>query len=132
MRKTKIVATLGPSSNDVEQLKALIEAGIGAARLNFSHGDHEEHGARINNFKKARGKPVPIVLDTKGPEIRIKTFATKKVSLVAGQEFTLTTDDIEGDNTKVAVTYMDLPNDVKIGSTVLIDDGLVGLTVVDI
>ena len=135
MRKTKIVATLGPSSNDVEQLKALIEAGIGAARLNFSHGDHEEHGARINNFKQAReelGKPVPIVLDTKGPEIRIKTFATKKVSLVAGQEFTLTTDDIEGDNTKVAVTYMDLPNDVKIGSTVLIDDGLVGLTVVDI
>ena len=103
--------------------------------LTFSHGDHEEHGARINNFKQAReelGKPVPIVLDTKGPEIRIKTFATKKVSLVAGQEFTLTTDDIEGDNTKVAVTYMDLPNDVKIGSTVLIDDGLVGLTVVDI
>lgn len=88
MRKTKIVATLGPSSNDVEQLKALIRAGIGAARLNFSHGDHEEHGARINNFKQAReelGKPVPIVLDTKGPEIRIKTFATKKVSLVAGQ-----------------------------------------------
>ena len=137
MRKTKIVATLGPSSNDVEQLKALIEAGI---QLVSTEGVNafslrKVAAARINNFKQAReelGKPVPIVLDTKGPEIRIKTFATKKVSLVAGQEFTLTTDDIEGDNTKVAVTYMDLPNDVKIGSTVLIDDGLVGLTVVDI
>lgn len=135
MRKTKIVATLGPSSNEVEQLKNLIKAGISACRLNFSHGDHEEHGARIANMKQAReelGAPIPIILDTKGPEIRIKTFATGKIQLEAGQEFTLTTDDIEGDNTKVSVTYADFANDLSVGATVLIDDGLVELRVEEI
>ena len=85
MRKTKIVATLGPSSNDVEQLKALIEAGIGAARLNFSHGDHEEHGARINNFKQAReelGKPVPIVLDTKVLKSELRLLLQRRFLLL--------------------------------------------------
>ncbi len=136
MRKTKIVATLGPASNSVEQIKALIEAGISAARLNFSHGDHEEHGARIANLKQAReelGAPIPIILDTKGPEIRTKDLVDgKKVQLEEGQTFTITTDDIVGDNTRVAVTYEDITKDLSVGSTILIDDGLIELTVIDI
>ncbi len=136
MRKTKIVSTLGPASNSVEEIKALIEAGISAARLNFSHGDHEEHGQRIANLKQAReelGAPIPIILDTKGPEIRTKDLVDgKKVQLEVGQTFTLTTDDIVGDNTKVAVTYEDITKDLSVGSTVLIDDGLIELTVTDI
>ncbi len=136
MRKTKIVSTLGPASNSVEEIKALIEAGISAARLNFSHGDHEEHGQRIANLKQAReelGAPIPIILDTKGPEIRTKDLVDgKKVQLEVGQTFTLTTDDIVGDNTRVAVTYEDIAKDLSVGSTVLIDDGLIELTVTDI
>lgn len=136
MRKTKIVSTLGPASNSVEEIKALIEAGISAARLNFSHGDHEEHGQRIANLKQAReelGAPIPIILDTKGPEIRTKDLVDgKKVQLEVGQTFTLTTDDIVGDNTRVAVTYEDITKDLSVGSTVLIDDGLIELTVTDI
>ncbi|MBQ7264694.1 MAG: pyruvate kinase [Firmicutes bacterium] len=135
MRKTKIVATLGPSSNDVDQIKNLIKAGISACRLNFSHGDHQEHGTRIENLKQARKElnaPIPIILDTKGPEIRTKTLAAGKVELTAGQEFTLTTDDIEGDNTKVAVTYEDFAKDLYVGATVLIDDGLIEMTVKEI
>lgn len=136
MRKTKIVSTLGPASNSVEQIKALIEAGISAARLNFSHGDHEEHGQRIANLKQAReelGAPIPIILDTKGPEIRTRDLVDgKKVQLEEGQTFTLTTDDIVGDNTRVAVTYEDITKDLSVGSTVLIDDGLIELTVIDI
>lgn len=135
-RKTKIVATLGPASNSVEEISNLIKAGISAARLNFSHGDHQEHGARIENLKKARKElnaPIPIILDTKGPEIRTKTLVDeKKVELVEGQTFVLTTDDIVGDNTRVAVTYPDLPKDVSVGTTVLIDDGLIELKVTDI
>ena len=133
MRKTKIVATLGPASNSVEQIKALIEAGISAARLNFSHGDHEEHGARIANLKQAReelGAPIPIILDTKGPEIRTKDLVDgKKVQLEEGQTFTITTDDIVGDNTRVAVTYEDITKDLSVGSTILIDDGLIAFKV---
>lgn len=136
MRKTKIVATLGPASNSVEQIKTLIEAGISAARLNFSHGDHEEHGARIANLKQAReelGAPIPIILDTKGPEIRTKDLVDgKKVQLEEGQTFTITTDDIVGDNTRVAVTYEDITKDLSVGSTILIDDGLIELTVTEI
>lgn len=136
MRKTKIVSTLGPASNSVEQIKALIEAGISAARLNFSHGDHEEHGQRIANLKQAReelGAPIPIILDTKGPEIRTRDLVDgKKVQLEEGQTFTLTTDDIVGDNARVAVTYADITKDLSVGSTVLIDDGLIELTVTDI
>lgn len=136
MRKTKIVSTLGPASNSVEEIKALIEAGISAARLNFSHGDHEEHGARIANLKQAREElnaPIPIILDTKGPEIRTRDLVDgKKVQLEEGQTFTLTTDDIVGDNTRVAVTYADITKDLSVGSTVLIDDGLIELTVTDI
>ncbi len=136
MRKTKIVATLGPASNTVDEIRALIKAGISAARLNFSHGDHEEHGARIENLKQARkelGAPIPIILDTKGPEIRTKDLVDgKKVQLEVGQTFTITTDDIVGDNTRVAVTYQDITKDLSVGSVILIDDGLIELTVIDI
>lgn len=132
-RKTKIVSTLGPASNSVDEIKALIKAGISAARLNFSHGDHQEHGTRIENLKIARKElnaPIPIILDTKGPEIRTQTLVDeKKVELVEGQDFILTIDDIEGDNTKVAVTYKDLTKDISVGSTILIDDGLIELKV---
>ncbi len=136
MRKTKIVSTLGPASNSVEEIKALIKAGISAARLNFSHGDHEEHGTRIANLKQARAELnafIPIILDTKGPEIRTKGLKDgKKVQLKTGQTFTLTTDDIVGDETRVAVTYEDITKDLDVGSTVLIDDGLIELRVNEI
>ncbi len=135
MRKTKIVATLGPASNEVDIIKKLIEAGINAARFNFSHGDYEEHGQRINNLKTAReelGVPIPIVLDTKGPEIRTGIFENKAIEVKKGDIFTLTTDDIVGDQTKVSVSYKDMPRDLNIGSVVLIDDGLVELIVKEI
>ncbi len=132
MRKTKIVATLGPASNDVETIKGLINAGMNAARINFSHGTYESHKETIDKLKQAREElhaPVPLILDTKGPEIRIKTFSTDNVYLKQGNSFTLTTDDIVGDETKVAVTYCDLPKDVSEGGRILIDDGLVELKV---
>ncbi len=135
MRKTKIVATLGPATNEVDIIKKLIEAGLNAARFNFSHGSHEEHGQRMDNFIKAREEMnayIPMMLDTKGPEIRTGVFATGKVTVEAGQKFTITTDEIEGDNTKVSVTYKDLAKDLNIGSTVLIDDGLIELKVDEI
>ncbi len=135
-RKTKIVATLGPASNSVDEIKALIKAGISAARLNFSHGDHDEHGQRMKNLKTAREElnaPIPIILDTKGPEIRTKTLKDdKKVKLETGQKFTVTTDDIVGDNTRVAVTYPEITQDLSVGSTILIDDGLIELRVDEI
>jgi len=132
MRKTKILATLGPTCDDVEIMKTMIKSGMDAARVNFSHGSHESHEKTINRLKEARkalGMPIPLVLDTKGPEIRIKTFAEKEVFLRQGTHFTLTTDDIEGDAERVSVTYADLPKDVKVGSRILIDDGLVELKV---
>ncbi len=135
MRKTKIVATLGPACNDVATIKKLIIAGLNAARINFSHGTHESHGEIIEKLKQARQElnaPVPLILDTKGPEIRIKTFAADKVYLEQGSTFTLTTEDVEGDETKVSVTYKDLPKDLKLGGRVLIDDGLIELRVIDL
>ncbi len=135
MRKTKIVATLGPATNEVDIIKKLIDAGLNAARFNFSHGSHEEHGQRMDNFIKAReemGAHIPMMLDTKGPEIRTGVFATGKITVTAGQKFTITTDDIEGDETKVSVSYKELANDVTIGSTILIDDGLIELKVDEI
>lgn len=135
MRKTKIVATLGPATNEVPIIKKLIEAGLNAARFNFSHGSHEEHGQRMDNFIKAReemGAHIPMVLDTKGPEIRTGDFASGSINVVAGQKFTVTTDDIIGDETKVSVTYKQLADDLNIGSTILIDDGLIELKVDEI
>lgn len=132
MRRTKIVCTIGPASQDVETLKKMMLAGMNVARLNFSHGSHEDHGKRIAAVRQAAGevgKNVGIMLDTKGPEIRLKTFANPPVTLEPGQRFTLTTRDIVGDNTIVAVTYMDLPQDVRPGSTIAVADGLIELEV---
>ena len=132
MRKTKIVATLGPSSCEIEVIKQLIEAGLDAARINFSHGTYESHGEVIAKLKEARealNAPIPLLLDTKGPEIRTKALSTDSVFLTQGSTFTLTTDDIVGDEKKVAVTYADLPKDVTVGERILIDDGLLELVV---
>jgi pyruvate kinase len=135
MRKTKIVCTIGPASESLEMMKKLIEAGMNVARLNFSHGDFEEHGNRIKNIRQASkelGKTVAILLDTKGPEIRIGKLKEEPIELVENEYLTLTTEEILGDKDRIHVTYKNLPNDVKVGSTILIDDGLIGLTVVDI
>jgi len=135
MRKTKIVCTIGPASESLEMMKKLIEAGMNVARLNFSHGDFEEHGNRIRNIRQASkelGKTVAILLDTKGPEIRIGKLKEEPIELVENEYLTLTTEEILGDKDRIHVTYKNLPNDVKVGSTILIDDGLIGLTVVDI
>jgi len=136
MRKTKIVCTIGPASESKEMLTKLVEAGMNVMRLNFSHGDYDEHGGRISNIRevaKETGKKVAVLLDTKGPEIRTMNLADGDVMLEAGQTFTLTTDQsITGDKTRVAVTYEDFAKDLSVGNTVLLDDGLVQLTVTEI
>ncbi len=135
MRNTKIVCTLGPASSDEETIRKLILAGMDAARFNFSHGTHESHLAqltRLQHVRDALGRPVATILDTKGPEIRIKTFAAGPITLNPGDTFTLTTDDVEGDNTKVSVTYASLHEELSVGNRVLIDDGLIELVVTEI
>lgn len=135
MRRTKIVGTLGPATDDVEILKNLIRSGLDAARVNFSHGTYESHSVLINKLKQAREElnaPIPLILDTKGPEIRIKKFGCEKIYLERGDKFTLTTEEIEGDKTQVSVTYLNLPSDLSKGSRVLIDDGLIELKVENI
>ncbi|MDI3529307.1 MAG: pyruvate kinase [Thermoanaerobacter sp.] len=135
MRRTKIVCTIGPASEDYNILRKLIEKGMNVARLNFSHGDFEEHGARIDNIKKIReelGLPVAILLDTKGPEIRTGKFKNGRVELKEGQTFVITTRDVLGDETICSVSYKGLPQDVERGSCILIDDGLISLKVTDV
>ncbi|MFC5704313.1 pyruvate kinase [Cohnella faecalis] len=135
MRKTKIVCTIGPSSESLENTKKLITAGMNVARLNFSHGDFEEHGNRIKTIRQAcqeLDKTVAILLDTKGPEIRLGKLKEEPIELVQGEYITLSTEEILGDKDRVPVTYKELPSDIHVGSTILIDDGLIGLTVVDI
>ncbi|QYR20395.1 pyruvate kinase [Paenibacillus sp. sptzw28] len=135
MRKTKIVCTIGPSSESLENTKKLINAGMNVARLNFSHGDFEEHGNRIKNIRQAckeLGKTVAILLDTKGPEIRLGKLKEEPIELNQGETITLTTEEILGDRDRIPVTYANLPADVHIGSTILIDDGLIGLTVEEV
>ncbi len=133
MRKTKIIATLGPAcTSSVDSIKALMNAGLSAGRVNFSHGSHESHGETIAKFKQAReelNKNIPLVLDTKGPEIRTRDFKVDKIELKQGNKFTITTDDIIGDETIVSVTYADFAKDLKVGNRILIDDGLVELVV---
>ncbi|AGF59250.1 pyruvate kinase [Clostridium saccharoperbutylacetonicum] len=134
MRKTKMICTIGPASEDMEILEKVVLAGMNASRHNFSHGDHEEHGGRIVKVKelsKKLNREIAIILDTKGPEIRTGKFEPKKLELTKGTEFTVYAGDMDviGDTTKCAVTYAGLANDVKPGNTILIDDGLVGLTV---
>lgn len=135
MKKTKIICTIGPKSEDEKILKQLVLAGLDVTRLNFSHGDHEEHKKRIDAIKKVRTQmdlPIGIILDTKGPEIRTGKFKDNNAMLEDGQIFTLTTRDIIGDSTMVAVSYKDLPKDLKVGDRVLIDDGLIALEVEEI
>ena len=132
MRKTKIICTIGPASESEEKLKELIEAGMNVARFNFSHGTHEEHEEKFRRLRKVRiamNMPIAALLDTKGPEIRLKDFRGGKAVLVRGQRFTLTTRDVEGDETTGAITYKGLVGDVKPGTHILIDDGLIGLVV---
>ena len=133
MRKTKIVCTMGPNTNDRELMKKMVEKGMNIARFNFSHGDHEEQKSRMDMLKGIReelGKPVAILLDTKGPEIRTGVLkGDKKVFLEEGDTFTLTTEEIEGDNKRVSVSYEGLVEDVEPGKKILIDDGLIELEV---
>ena len=130
MRKTKIICTLGPSTDQPGVLAALIDAGMNVARFNFSHGDHEEQKKRFVELKHARNKakkPVAALLDTKGPEIRLKDCKDGKVMLEKGQDFTLTTREIDGNEKEVSITYKQLVQDVKAGDNILLDDGLIGL-----
>ena len=133
MRKTKIICTIGPTSEKPEVLSQIIEAGMNVSRHNFSHGDHAEHAERINLVKelaKKHNKEIAVMLDTKGPEIRTGKFDPKKVELKAGDKFTVHAGgDVIGNTQECSVTYAGLANDVKPGDTILIDDGLVGLTV---
>ena len=133
MKKTKIICTMGPNTNDAGLMRALVQNGMDIARFNFSHGDHEEQKARMDMLKKIReeeNKPVAILLDTTGPEIRTGILKDgKKINLQAGNLFTLTTEDIVGDESKVSITYAGLVEDVQVGSTILVDDGLIGLKV---
>ena len=134
MRKTKIVCTLGPATDREGVLRDMILAGMNVARFNFSHGGHEEHKARLDVLKALReelNRPVAALLDTKGPEVRLKSFKGGAVELKTGNEFTLTTTDVEGDESRCSITYSNLPGDVKAGDTILLDDGLVRLTVLD-
>lgn len=134
MRKTKIVCTLGPATDRENVLREMLEAGMNVARFNFSHGTHAEHKVRLDTLKALREElnlPVAAMLDTKGPEIRLKSFENGSVHLTGGTEFTLTTEDIVGDETRCAITYAELPGDVKAGDTILLDDGLVRLTVLE-
>ena len=135
IKKTKIVCTLGPASENEETLRELIKNGLNVCRLNFSHGSHEEHKGRMDLVKKLREElnmPTAILLDTKGPEIRTGKFDVPEVFLEEGQTFTITMKDVMGDKERCTVSYKGLANDVKPGDTILIDDGLVGLTVKEV
>lgn len=132
MKRTKIVCTLGPASETKEVLSKMIESGMNVARFNFSHGSHQEHKIKMDLVKKVsmeKGIPVALLLDTKGPEIRIKQFITGQAELKEGQKFTLTTRDIQGNEKEVAVTYDNFSNELKPGDIVLIDDGLIQIRV---
>lgn len=136
MRKTKIICTLGPSTDDDNVLRELMKSGMDVARFNFSHADHEEHLGRLKRIERLRKElniPVATLLDTKGPEIRIGTFKDdKKILLKEGQTFTLTSREVDGDETQVSITYPSLIYDIDVGSTILIDDGLIEMTVIDV
>ena len=132
MRKTKIICTLGPSTDQEGVLRELVANGMNVARFNFSHGSHEEHLGRFEKLKAIReelGKPVAALLDTKGPEIRLKDFKNGTEMLEAGQTFTLTTREVEGTKEICSITYKDLPQDVHEGGTIMLDDGLIKLAI---
>lgn len=132
MRRTKIICTIGPASESEEKLRELMLAGMNVARFNFSHGTHEEQKIkfeRVDRVRRELGLPVATLLDTKGPEIRLRDFKDGKVELEAGQTFTLTTENILGTKEKAAITYKNLKNDISEGTTILIDDGLIEMNV---
>ena len=134
MRKTKIVCPLGPASSSEETLEKMLRAGMNIARFNFSHGTHEGHKKMIQTFRRVRNKlgmPAAVMLDTKGPEIRIREIDGGTVNLVNGQEFTITSRDIKGNANEVSMNYPDLPkHDLKEGQRILIDDGNIELIVI--
>jgi pyruvate kinase len=128
MRKTKIICTIGPASENEQTLAAMCQAGMNVARLNFSHGTHEEHLKKIQLIKKVREKlhlPIAIMLDTKGPEYRIGTFVNEKITLSPGDTFVFTTRDVEGDQNQVSVNYKDLVKNLSVGDRILVNNGLV-------
>lgn len=135
LRKTKIVCTLGPATEDDAILKQLMQEGMNVARFNFSHGDHEQHERnlmRVRRMREELGFPVAALLDTKGPEIRLRNFVEGKVQLEKGQTFILTTEEIEGDARRASISYKNLAKDVSKGSRILIDDGLIELVVQEV
>lgn len=132
MRKTKIVCTIGPACDSVEKLRELMSAGMNVARFNFSHGTHEEQKVKYERVLQAReelGLPVATLLDTKGPEIRLRDFEGGRAELVTGQQFILTTEEIMGTAQRAAISYKNLKNDISVGTTILIDDGLIEMIV---
>ena len=135
MRKTKIVCTIGPSSNNEDVFRAMCKTGLNVARLNFSHGTHDEHKKTIEMIKKVREElnlPIAIMLDTKGPEYRIKTFENGKVFIPDGADFTFTARDVQGNENIVSVSYKGLPSDLSVGDKILVNNGLVSFEVVAI
>ena len=135
VRKTKIVCTLGPASTTYEQIKAMALAGMNVARINMSHGSYEEHQVKVDNVKKVREElsiPLPIMVDLKGPEVRIGTFEEGKIDVVEGMTLIFTNQDIIGNNERVSITYKDLYKDVKVGDTLLLNDGLLVFKITDI
>ena len=135
MRKTKIICTIGPASESVEKLRELMLAGMNVARFNFSHGTHEEQKEkfkRVDRVRKELNLPVATLLDTKGPEIRLRDFEGGRAELTAGQTFILTTDEIMGTSERATISYKNLKNDISAGTTILIDDGLIEMTVEEI
>ena len=135
MRKTKIICTIGPASDNVERLKELMLAGMNVARFNFSHGTHEEHREKYERLVQAReelGLPVAALMDTKGPEIRLRDFEGGKAELKSGQQFVLTTEEILGNSQRASISYKNLKNDISVGTKVLIDDGLIEMSVEEI
>ena len=134
LRKTKIVCTIGPASSDENTIREMCKAGMNVARLNFSHNTHSDHAERIETIKKVREElnlPIAILLDTKGPEYRIKTFKNDKIFLNAGDKFIFTSEEIEGDETKVSVNYKDLPKEMNKGDKILLNNGLLSFEVED-
>src|SRR5574344_1497554 len=128
MRKTKIICTLGPATDDNLILEELVKGGMDVARFNFSHGNHKIHKERLEKLIEIReryNKHIAALMDTKGPEIRVKTFKNGKITVNPGQEFTFTIRDIEGDENIVAITYNELVNDLQPGNRILVDDGLI-------
>lgn len=134
-RKTKIVCTIGPASETVEKMRELMLAGMNVARFNFSHGTHEEQRVKLERVRQVReelGLPIATLLDTKGPEIRLRDFEGGRAELVSGQRFILTTQEILGNGDRAAITYKNLKNDISAGTTILIDDGLIEMNVEEI